>query len=68
METWSGWGALAEGKGHAENAPWTTYSQSTDDGNRWGQPMAMFLKAPMPQAPPSMATSSDGQSWWSESW
>ena len=68
VETWSGWGALAEGKGHAENAPWTTYSQSTDYGNRWGQPIAMFLQAPMPQAPPSMATSSDGQSWWSESW
>ena len=37
VETWSGWGALAEGKGHAENAPWTTYSQSTNDGNRWEQ-------------------------------
>ena len=61
-------GALAEGKGHAENAPWTTYSQSTNDGNRWGhwrgtQPMALLLVAPtqLPQAPPSMATSSNGQ-------
>ena len=24
VETWSGWGALAEGKGHGENAPWMT--------------------------------------------
>ena len=72
VETLSGWGALAEGKGHAENAPWTTYSQSTNDGNRWGhwrgtQPMALLLVAPtqLPQAPPSMATSSNGQPWWS---
>ena len=84
VETWSGWGALPEGKGHAENALWTTYSQSTNDGNRWGhwrgtqpmslplpdatQPMALtLLVAPtqLPQAPPSMATSSNGQPWWS---
>ena len=37
VETWPGWGALAEEKGHAEHAPWTTYSQSTNDGNRWEQ-------------------------------
>ena len=36
VETWSGWGALAEGKGHAENAPWTTYLPITNDGNPWG--------------------------------
>ena len=72
VETWSGWGALAEGKGHAENAPWTTYSQSTNDGHRWGgdwrgtQPMALLLVAQtqLPQEPPSMATSSNGQPWW----
>ena len=65
-----GGGALAEGKGHAGNAPRSTYSQSTKAGNRWGQwrgtqPMALLLVAPtqLPQAPPGMATSSNGQPW-----
>ena len=35
-----GWGAWPEGKGYAENAPWTAYSQSTNDENRWGPGLA----------------------------
>ena len=70
VETWSGWGALAEGKGHAENAPWTTYSQSTNDENCWGhwpawQRMGVWVMDPwpMPQWPPGIAPSSNDQSW-----
>ena len=76
--TRSGWGALAkgkgrtdEGKGHAddENKAWTTYSQSTNEGNRWGawqipQPMGVLMPWPVAQATGSMATSSNGQPLW----
>ena len=67
-----GKGRADEGKGHAddENKAWTTYSQSTNEGNRWGpwqipQPMGVLMPWPVAQATGSMATSSNGQPWWS---
>ena len=52
--TWSGWEASVLGKGHAENAPWTT-SQNTNDDQRWG-PWPGTQSTPLVrEAPPSMA-------------
>ena len=70
-ETWSGY----EGEGHAENAPWTSHAENAPWTGMWrvmrdwhtNNYRHYWLVEPtqLPQAPPSMATSSNGQPWWS---
>ena len=47
---------MAEGKGHAENVPWTTYSQNTNDDDDslgpWASTQSQALEL---VTPPSMA-------------